>query len=275
MSGIIEDTGSSANLFEKGEKVVIQPIGYCGKCAYCNQGRYNLCPDGEWAGFELNGGFAEYVKCEPKNLLKSPENISFEEGACMETVALALHTISIVKPQIGETVAILGQGPVGLMQTQALKMSGLNVIAVDPRRRARQIAERLGADYVFNPESVDLGKEVRKVTRGLGADISVEAAGTQETVDLTSSITKPGGRIAFAGSGRHLRGPSIELTKEHSMFSVELSPLEYPLALDMVSHGKIQIKPLITHRFSLEKGPQVFKALGTGQLNAMKVILVP
>jgi len=274
-SGIIEETGKDVKGFSKGDKVIAEIVRYCGDCHFCKIGNYQLCVNAVYMGFEVDGAFAEYVVAPAKNVFKIPDNVSFEEAAIMEPVALALHVMDFVQPKIGETMAVLGQGPVGLVQTQVAKLSGMRVVAIEPTEERLKLAKEFGADYLVNPNKENVKDAVSKVTGGLGVDCSVEAVGLQKTVDQAMEITRKGGKVIIVGSSKGLRGPPVR-HEDMACYAVsDGGTRKYPIALSLVSQGKVNVKRLITREISLEKLPQTMGLLADGRLAAIKVIVKP
>lgn len=275
-SGVIDTVGDDVEDFSPGDKVIAQPIGYCGKCYYCMKGRQNLCVKGEWLGFEKNGGFAEYVLASDYNLLRIPDNLSFDEAAIIEPVAVGLRTVKLAKGEIGDVVGVIGQGSIGLIATQLCKLAGFKAIGIDIDREKLELAKRLGADYVLDAKSRgQVLKEVSEITSGLGVQISIEASGTQEGIDMASEITMPGGKIMIVGHRKDLRGPPIMLEKELILQYVELSPLEYNLALKLVSERKVNVKSLITHHVNLDELPKFLEMIANRSIHVVKAIVNP
>lgn len=274
-SGVIEETGKNVIDLSKSDKVIAEIVRYCGHCHFCKAGNYQICMNASYMGFDVDGAFAEYIVAPAKNVFKIPDKVSFEEAAIMEPVALALHVMDFVQPKIGEVMAILGQGPVGLVQTQVARLCGMKVIAVEQREERLKLAKEFGADYVINPSERNLKDAVLDITDGLGADCSVEAVGLQKTVDQTVEITKKGGKIILVGESKGLRGPPI---RHEDMAWYALSDggtNKYPIALDLVSKGKVDVKRLITHEVPLDKLPETMESLADGEIAAIKVVVKP
>ena len=193
----------------------------------------------------------------------------------MEPLALALHVMDFVQPKIGETMAVLGQGPVGLVQTQVAKLCGMRVVAIEPTQERLKLAKEFGADHVINPNEENVNDAILKVTDGLGVDCSVEAVGLQKTVDQAMEITKKGGKVIIVGAGKGLRGPPIR-HEDIACYAVSDGGTgKYPIALSLVSEGKVNVKKLITHEIPLEKLPQTMRLLAIGRLAVIKVIIKP
>lgn len=274
-SGVVEETGKNVQDFSKGDRVITEIVRYCGGCQHCRTGNYQICANAVYMGFDIDGAFAEYICAPMKNVFKVPDNVSLEEASVMEPVALALHVMDFVQPKIGEVMAIIGQGPVGLVQTQVAKLCGMKVVAIEPELARARLAKDFGADHVINPDIENANEIISKVTDGLGVDCSVEAVGLQKTVDQTMEITKKGGKIIIVGESKGLRGPPIRY-EDMAWYAVsDGGTCKYPVALSLVSQGKVSTKKLITHEIPLEKLPETMELLANRKLTAVKVIVKP
>jgi threonine dehydrogenase-like Zn-dependent dehydrogenase len=260
---------ASGERLSDGERVAVEPILRCGRCELCLTGRYHLCRDGSYMGMSAQGCFSELFTVPKENLHKIPENVSFEEAAILEPVALALHTFEMLKPKVGERAVILGQGPVGLLMTQVGRLCGLKIIAVDRDPHRLEVAKDLGADETVNAVATDSTKAINDLTNG-GAEIVVEAAGSRHTVEQTCKIVAPAGRVALVGA---FTG-EMKFDGEASFFGVETGVGKYPLALQLISEGKIDVRSLITHVFPLTDFEEAIKTALDLTKKPLKVVLV-
>ena len=169
---------------DTGERVVMMPLVYCGKCFYCLRGLPTYCTRGKFLGLTRDGFFAEKITLKPENLIPLPDSVSDEEAATVEPVALALRVLNALKPNVGNSVTIIVQGAIGLLMTQVAQLKGCRVIAVDLKDERLRLAERYGAEFCVNAGREDAVKRVREVTTR-GSDVVVEAAGTVGTVEQT------------------------------------------------------------------------------------------
>jgi L-iditol 2-dehydrogenase len=257
---------------ETGERVAIIPSIFCGSCKYCLMGRPNLCEKGSFMGFERNGLFSELIAVPNKNLESIPDTVSFEEAAVLEPVALALHTFALLSPKIEEWVTVIGQGAVGLLMTQLAKVSGCRVIAIDPLDYRLKLSKKYKAEICINPQSQNVVEEVTSVTGG-GSDIVIEAAGRKETVEQTPMLVRPAGKVALVGdfSGFVRFGVAGEAV----FFSVYgPNPLQYKLALNLISKGVVDVKGLITHKFPLKDFEKAIKTANDPSLKPVKVVIL-
>ncbi len=187
--GVREDTG---------ERVVMVPVVNCGHCYFCQRGLPALCVRAKFYGLTRDGFFAESKAMIPRSIIPLPSNISDEEAAIMEPVALAIRVLNHLQPNLGDWVTVVGQGPIGLLMTQIALMKGCRVIAVDLEDYRLELAEKYGADAVINAKKEDVPKTVRKLTK-MGSDFVIEAAGTKKTVEQTPFLVRKARQSCFSG----------------------------------------------------------------------------
>jgi len=260
--GVREDTG---------ERVIMVPISYCGICYYCQRGLLTYCERyGQFRGIDRNGFFAEKIAISPKYLVPVPDVVSDEEAGIMEPVALALHVMEKLKPSVGDYATILGQGPIGLLMTQVARLKGCRVIAVDTDQNRLDCAKRYGAKFSVNPQSEDLIKCVKEITKR-GSDIVVEAAGKTRTVEQTPRLVRKAGKVALVGEfkGRMDFGNADDTC----FFTTYLSPVEYPLAVELLAQKQVDVKGLITHRFRLADFEEAIKTADSPACLPLKVVV--
>ena len=253
---------------DTGERVVMVPLTWCGKCYYCMRGHPSLCERVLYYGLTRGGFFAESVALRERNLIPLPNSVSDEEAAIMEPVALALHTLDMLKPDADDFATVIGQGPIGLLMTQVAKLKGCRVIAIDKEDYRLKLAEKLGADYTINAGIEDEAKRVKEIT-GRGSDVVVEAAGTTKTVELTPFLVRKAGRVALVGEFEG--NMNFGEADEACFFTTYISPIEYPTAVDLVARKKVDVQSLITHRFKLT---DFEKAIATANNVAEKPIKI-
>ncbi len=256
---------------DTGERVALIPTIFCGSCKYCLHGKPHLCEKRKIASFNANGFFAEYTALPERNLLSIPDNVSNEEAAILEPVALAIHTFDMLQPRLGRWVTIIGQGPIGLLMTQVAKLQGCRVIAIDLEDYKLKLSERYGAELCINAKEEDPVKRVKKVTEG-GSDIVVEAAGRKETVEQTPFLVRSAGRVALIGESRGYL--NLGQAEEAFFFSSLPTPLDYPTALDFISKNIVDVKSLITHKFRLVEFEEAIQTAANPTKKPIKVVLI-
>ena len=235
---------------DTGERVAMVPLSYCGKCYFCQRGHPSLCERVLFYGLTKGGFFAESIALREKSLIPIPMGVSNDEAAVTEPVALALHTMDILKPVTDDFATIIGQGPIGLLMTQVAKIKGCRVIAVDTQEYRLKLAEKVGAEFCINAAQEDPVKRVMEITTR-GSDVVVEAAGKTKTVEQTPFLVRRAGRVALVGEFEG--NMNFGNADEACFFTTYISPLEYPTALSLIASKKVDVKSLITHRFNLRE----------------------
>jgi len=278
--GIIADVGKNVETWKPGDRVTSETAGkVCGQCSYCRTGRYNLCPERRGLGYHLNGAFAKYVVIpRPEILHRLPDNVDFVSGALCEPSAVATHgVIELTKISGGDFVAVLGEGPLGLLALQVAKSSGAGMVAVTGMIEARlEMAKTLGADLTINVEREDPVKIVMGLTEGYGANVVLECSGSPTAARQGLQMVRKGGSYTQLG----LFGKPIEIDFDQiaykelrvtGVFSQKWSAWE--TALKLISSGKLLTKPLVTHIFPIAEWQQGFDVME--KKIGIKVVLTP
>ncbi|MCX6090837.1 MAG: zinc-dependent dehydrogenase [Candidatus Atribacteria bacterium] len=265
IAGEIVEVGKGVEGYRVGERVTVVTTISCGHCHYCRRGLQNLCPEQEYIGYHFPGGFAEYLKI-PKagvqkgNLLVLPEDMDLLEASLIEPLSCAINGQSYLHIGLGETVLVIGSGPIGCMHVELAKNHGAGKIVIaDISSDRLELARRVGADYYINSQKQDLKKEVMAVTDGLGADVIIVAASAGSAQEQALDMVAPQGRISFFG-GLPKDKPTITFNsntvhyKEVGVFGVFASHAsQYEEAAQLIYSGRIPAKSLITHVIPLEK----------------------
>ncbi len=255
---------------DTGERVVMVPIVNCGHCYFCLRGLPTYCVRGKFYGLTRDGFFAESKAMLPRSLIPVPEGMSDEEAAVVEPVALALRVLNHMKPNLGDWVTVVGQGAIGLLMTQIALMKGCRVIAVDVEDYRLELSEKYGADAMINPKKEDVVKTVRKLTK-MGSDLVIEAAGTQATVEQTPFLVRKAGKVALIGESKGFL--NLEDADEASFFTMYISPVEYPAAVELIARKLVDVAGLVTHRFRLGEFEKALQTVDDPAERALKVII--
>jgi threonine dehydrogenase-like Zn-dependent dehydrogenase len=255
---------------DTGERVVMMPLAYCGKCYYCLRGLPTYCTRGKFMGLTRDGFFAESVALRPRNLIPLPESVSDEEAAVVEPVALALRVLNALKPNVGDYATIIGQGAIGLLMTQVARLKGCRVIAVDLEDYRLRLAEKLGAKFCINAQRENAVKRVREITKR-GSDLVIEAAGTTRTVEQTPFMVRKAGKVVLVGESKGYL--NLEDADEAVFFTMYISPVEYPLAVEFIAEKTVDVKSLITHRFRLADFERALRTVDNPAEKALKVVV--
>jgi threonine dehydrogenase-like Zn-dependent dehydrogenase len=255
---------------DTGERVVMVPIVHCGSCYFCLRGLPTYCMRGKFMGLTRDGFFAESIALRPRNLIPVPNSVSDEEAAIVEPVALALRVLDTLKPNVGDWVTIIGQGAIGLLMTQVARLKGCRVIAVDLEDYRLRLAEKYGAAFCVNAGREDAVKRVREITKR-GSDVVVEAAGTTRTVEQTPFMVRKAGRVALVGESKGYL--NLEDADEAVFFTIYISPVEYPLAVELIAEKTVDVKGLVTHRFRLADFEKALQTANNPAEKPLKVVV--
>ncbi len=255
---------------DSGERVVMVPIVNCGHCYFCIRGLPTYCVRGKFYGLTRDGFFAESKAMLPRSLIPLPSSVSDEEAAIVEPVALALRVLNYLQPNLGDWVTVIGQGPIGLLMTQVALMKGCRVIAVDLEDHKLDLAQKYGADAVINAKKEDVHKTVRKLTK-MGSDFVIECAGTTQTVEQTPFLVRKAGKVALVGESKGYL--NLEDADEAHFFTIYISPIEYPAAVELIARKLVDVKGLITHRFKLDEFEKALQTIGNPAEKALKVVI--
>lgn len=281
-AGTVAETGAGANGFAKGDRITFDSTVYCGDCSNCQRGDVNLCDRRQVLGvscgdYRRNGAFAEFVVVPARIVHHLPDNLSFSEAALLEAVAVALHAVSLAPIQPGSTALVVGAGTIGLLVQQALKVAGCEpVLVADVDATRLKLSASLGATTILGSGS-ELVQEILSITSGSGVDIAIEAVGLNQTVNTAISATRKGGTVVLVGNiSPEVTLPlQIVVTRQLRLQGSCASAGEYPRAIELMSSGKINVKPLISAVAPLAEGPQWFERLYAREPNLMKVVLQP
>lgn len=282
-AGIVADTGAGVTGFQQGDRVTFDSTIYCGECEYCRSGQVNLCDFRQVVGvscgdYRRYGAFAEYLVVPQRILYRLPDALSFPEAAMLEAVSVALHAVRVSEMRCGETTLVIGAGMIGLLTLQAARAAGAKrVLITDLDATRLKLAKEMGADETLHLSGAELIAEVMRLTAGKGVDVALEAVGRNETISAAIDCVRKGGTVTLIGN----ISPEVTLplqkvvSRQMRLQGTAASSGEYPQAIELMTSGKIRVKPLITAVAPLDEGPRWFERLHGGEPNLMKVVLVP
>ena len=286
--GIIHELGIGVTGYEVGDRVLVGAITPCGQCLDCLRGDLAQCggPIGGWRfGNTINGAQAEYllVPYAQANLAKIPSDLSDEQVVLLADIAsTGISAAESANLQIGDSVAVFAQGPIGLCATAGAKLKGASlIIAIESDPFRAQVAKRMGADIVLNHETVDVVEETRRLTNNRGVDVAIEALGTQHTFENALRVLRAGGTLSSLGvySGKL----SIPLEPfaaglgNHKIITT-LCPggkERMQRLMELVRHGRLDLQPLLTHKFPLDRITEAYRLFGERRDNVIKVAVAP
>ena len=276
--GTVVKLGNNVKHLRVGDRVALEPGKTCGKCEFCKTGRYNLCPDVIFfATPPVDGVFQEYVAHEEGLCFKIPDNMTTEEAALIEPLAVGMHAASQANAHLGQTAVVTGTGCIGLMSLLSLKARGVSkVIVVDVMEKRLAHAKKLGADEVINGKEEDTEARIMELTDGKGFDVAIETAGSQITATSLIRTAKKGAVIVFVGyspSGEMTLPIGTALDKELDFKTVFRYRNIYPMAIDAVASGKIDVKGVVTDYFELDDIQEALTKCVEDKANIVKGVI--
>ena len=281
-AGDVVQAGAGVTQFKVGDRVCMDPVIPCRACAYCKSGRENVCVNRQAMGYEFDGAFAEYIRIPAialasGNVFHLPEGMDFEAAALAEPLACCINGQRNAQVAMGDSVVILGAGPIGLMHAALARAAGARqVIVSEPNAARREAAAQRGVDHVCDPSAGPIGDVIRSRTDGLGADVVILAIGVPQVVNEALTLVRRGGRVnLFAGfSAGDTSTIDVNLIHYGEIVVTGASALsrrDYELALNMLASGQIDAGTLITHRFEVAQSLAAFDEAGSGR--ALKVAI--
>jgi L-iditol 2-dehydrogenase len=273
-----EAAGVIASGPRRGQRVAIDPGIPDGTCRMCRDGYRNLCPRVRFSGHGgTDGSLREFMTWPSELLHPLPDELSDSDGAILEPLGVAVHSIDLGHLPFAGTAAVIGCGPIGLLTIQLLRVSGAeSVVAFDPRPHRREAAAKLGADQVADPGEFEPGFEGLRDLVGDGVDVAFEIAGGDAAVGLAMHATRPGGRVTLGGipDDDHIGfGASLARRKGLTIAMVRRMNEVYDRAISLVARGQVDTSTLVTDRFGLDDTAAAF---GTAtRRDGLKVIVEP
>jgi L-iditol 2-dehydrogenase len=272
---IVGEVVESVATFGAGQRVIVDPTVICGACDRCREGRGTICQNGWLIGRDRDGGFCELISVPTTNLFALPETIDDGTAPLLQVLTTCVHAHRQVDIFPGESVAIIGLGVTGLLHLQLTKLRGAwPIVCVTRSQRKLALSLELGADVTVDAGASDVLEQVRDATHG-GADVVIECAGTIATLGLAVRAARPGARILAYGTIAETEGtfPFYDLYyKELALMNARSALSEdFPVAIDAVASGRVQLPPLVSHRLPLDQVATAFT--DGGPADALKVII--
>jgi L-iditol 2-dehydrogenase len=287
-AGTVESCGTGVDGLSPGDRVVVFPLLWCGKCPACEQGKYVQCHDYDYLGSRSDGAFAEFVVAPRRNLIRVPDGVSLEEAAMTEPAAVALHALRRGGCSVGETTAIFGAGPIGLMVAQwAQAMGAAQVILFDIVPEKLELAKQLGFSHTYDSRETEPVQTVEGLTAGNGAHLCIEAAGVPQTFIQALGSVRRAGRVVMLGN------PSADVTLPVSLisqlmrrevniigtwnsdYSASGNDDDWRTTLQAMASKTLDLTPLITHRVGLNGAFDVLKMMKDATEFYAKVLIQP
>jgi threonine dehydrogenase-like Zn-dependent dehydrogenase len=274
-SGEVAAVGRNVTNVKIGDRAVAEHVVTCKTCYYCVRGKPNLCVKAEILGIQRPGALAEYMAIPADLVYKVPRTISFEEGALIEPLTIALFAASQAGFLLEKTVAVVGQGPIGILLDLVLSTAGAHVIGIDVLPHRLSFVQKKGwAVVTLNTKAKDFSKSFKEHAP-MGVDASFEAVGKDATANLCLEITRRDGDVFLLGVFE--KPSTLDLMKlikkELNVFGSWTCSFSFPAAIDLVARKKIELTPLVTHRYRFDDAVRAFKEADTYSDNRIKTVI--
>jgi 2-desacetyl-2-hydroxyethyl bacteriochlorophyllide A dehydrogenase len=278
LSGEVIKVGEAVKRLKVGDRVALEPVITCGQCVFCQKGTYNLCTNISFHHREGQGAFTPFFVANEKWLHNLPKNISFEEGALLEPLAVAVHAVQKSDIALGDTVAIFGVGAIGLMILVLSRLSGASdIITVDVQDFRLMAAREMGTSLALNNRGGRTVDEIIRRVDGLGVDVAFEAVGIQTTFAQSLQVLRKGGHAILVGLNPEpevILPSNIFVQKEISLSGSQGYCWDFQTALKLVETGSIDLSRFISQRVPFDSLQEGFEILTRPQNQAIKVVVV-
>ena len=281
--GTIVETGAAVTTFAEGDRVLVSCITSCGRCRFCKEAHYGLCTGGGgWIfGHLIDGLQAEYARVPfvDTSVYKVPEGLSDEQVLFLADILPTAYEVGVLNGKVdaGDTVVIVGAGPIGLATIMTAKLyTPARIVAIDLADSRLEKARVFGADVTINNGREDAVAMIQELTHGLGADVAVEAVGVPETFELCTAIVRPGGHVANVGVHGHSATLHLETLwiKDITITTGLVDTFTTPRLLQLIAEGRLDATPFATHHFALDETLEAYDTFGAAaETDALKVVL--
>jgi L-iditol 2-dehydrogenase len=278
-AGVVTSTGPGVTGWTAGDLVACEPAIFCYHCEPCQSGRHNLCSTIRFMSSPTEPGFfRDVVNLPAANVIALPPGLSAVEGALVEPLSIALHSLRLAPPALGDTVVVVGAGPIGLFTVAVLKLAGAGRIwAIEPLAHRRTMALALGADAALDPAQ-NVVAAVTADTRGRGVDLVFDCAAKSDTANQCLELARSGGRVVYTGIPSEMR-VAIDMhtwrRKELTIHNVRRSNREGHAACELLARHSRLLAPVVTHSRGLEDIQRAFALLEGYEDGVGKIVIRP
>lgn len=278
VAGTVAEVGAGVETFAAGDRVLLPAVLSCGSCRACREGRENICENGVMLGNDVDGGYAEFIVTPARDAFHLPEEIPLVEGSIIADAVTTPYHAVVNRGQVrpGDPVVVVGCGGIGLNLVQVAVAMGGRVTAVDLAPDKLEWALRLGATHTLNPSEAERpDRELRALTGG-GAAVAFEAVGKAATQELALASLRTGGRAVLVGYSPEkmaLNAGRVMFRELEVLGSLGCRPVDYPRAIELARQGKVEVRDLVTHRFSLDEIEDAFDTLREGA--GVRSVVIP
>lgn len=282
-SGEVVKIGPQVRMVAVGDRITALPVMPCSRCDFCRIGKGDACISKMVLGLLSPGAFSEYIRITAgANIFKIPDKVSDEAASLCEPLAVAMHAVELAAIKPGQTAAVLGPGPIGLLTLQVLKASGASVVmvagtGVDKKRLA--VARKLGADVILDVEKEDPVKKVAEITGGGfggGLDVVFEASGNPKSVPQAINMVRGGGKVVLIGihpTTAEFSPTDLVRGRKSLIGAYAYEPETWQRGLALLASGRITVEPMITHKLPLSEATKGFEL--AVHKEAAKVLFIP
>ena len=277
-AGRVAEVGPGVRGLAVGQRVAVDPAVPCGHCEFCEAGHPNICPEVRFCGTPPTDGALQEAIAWPASLVfPLPDSIDAADGAVLEALGVALHSINLGKLRLADRVAIFGCGPIGILIAKLARLSGaVEVFASEPNPVRRAAALAYGVDVVVDPRDEDPVAAIRRLTGGRGVDVAFEVAGSLDTPQQCVDVAKPGGSVVVVGICPDDRIPIKSTASRRKGVTIKLCRRMkhvYPRGISLLTHGLVDLKPLISHRYPLERAGEALAAVADPETTVVKAVV--
>lgn len=277
VSGEIAELGEGAGKFKVGQKVTIEPQVVCGECYPCRHGKYNLCEELKVMGFQTTGTASEYFAVDEAKITPLPEDMSFDEGAMIEPLAVSVHAASKFTDIKGAKVAVIGAGPIGILTAQAAKGLGAeSVMITDISDTRLKKAKECGADFTYNTKTADFGDAMVEAFGPDKADVIYDCAGNDISMGQAIKYARKGSTIILVAVFGKMATVDLAVLNDHELdlnTTMMYRHEDYVKAIELVNEGKVKLEPLMSSHFAFKDYLEAYKYIDNNRETTMKVII--
>ena len=277
VSGDIVEIGKNVKGLHVGQKVTIEPQEVCGKCHPCRHGKYNLCENLKVMGFQTTGAASTYFATDSIKITPFPEDMTFEEGAMIEPLAVAVHAVERIGDVEGLNIAVIGAGPIGNLIAQTAKVKGATgVLVTDLSDYRLNLVRSCGVDYTYNTSDVNFERAMISAFGPDKADVIFDCAGNDSTINQAIKYARKGSIIILVAVFEKIAKIDLALLNDHELdlnTSMMYRHEDYLQAIKMVSEKRIQLKPLMSQIFPFKQFPFAYEYIDQNREKTMKILI--
>jgi (R,R)-butanediol dehydrogenase/meso-butanediol dehydrogenase/diacetyl reductase len=276
--GEIREIGAGVSGLRVGERVAGLPFAYCGECERCRSGMAIHCHKLQGLGLgQLPGAYAEFIACPAGSLFKLPDNISSRDGALVEPLSVGLHAVKRSSLRAGMTVVVMGAGPIGLATLTWAKAKGASVVVSELAEGRGELARKLGADVIVNPQAQNPADKVREMT-GRNPSLVFECIGVKGTLGQAIGMVEPRGQVAVVGvcmEADEIQPVQCILREVDVTFVLGYDPADFDETIDALAAGKVKPQAMVTDIIGVERVPEMFQTLRRPGAHAKVLVEFP